>query len=160
MPAATAKYAPPGFTKISWVTTLTITAPTAAQLNAGTRLETFVKTMPNLPRSANLVDVATLDSKYEKRQVGTRGGEVVTAEFLRDGTTDTAYTTLAEDTVGFFVVARKGIAGTVYAAADKVDIFPATIASLVDGTPGRNDADFFVSEMVVTDTPNRNVSVV
>lgn len=160
MPAATAKYSPPSFTKIAWVTTVTLAAPTAAQLNAGTRLETFARNMPNLPRTANTVDVATLDSKYEKRQVGTRGGEVISCEFLRDGTTDTAYTTLAEDTVGYFVVARKGIAGATFAAADKVDVFPATVASLVDGTPGRNDPDFFVAEMVVTDTPNRNVAVV
>ena len=160
MPAATAKYAPPGFTKIAYVATLTLAAPTAAQLNAGTRLETFARSMPNLPRTANEVDVATLDSKYEKRQVGTRGGEKITCEFLRDGTTDTAYTTLAEDTVGYFVVARKGIAGATFAAADKVDVFPITVASVVDGTPGRNDPDFFVAEMSVTDTPNRNVAVV
>lgn len=160
MAAAAGKYAPPGFTKVAWVTTVTLAAPTAAQLNAGTRLETFVRSMPNIPRSANLVDVATLDNKYEKRQVGTRGGEVMTAEFLRDGTTDTAWTTLAEDTAGYFVVARKGIAGATFAAGDKVDVYPATIASQVDGTPGRNDPDFFVAEMVVTDTPNRNVTVV
>lgn len=160
MPAATAKYAPPGFTKIAWVTTVTLAAPTAAQLNAGTRLETFARTMPNLPRSANVVDVATLDTKYEKRQVGTRGGEVISCEFLRDGTTDTAYTTLAEDTAGYFVVARKGIAGATFAAGDKVDVFPAVVASQVDGTPGRNDPDFFICEMVVTEAPNRNVTVV
>jgi hypothetical protein len=160
MAAATGKYAPPGFTKVAWVTTLTVSAPTAAQLNAGVRLETFVRNMPNLPRAANLVDVATLDSKYEKRQVGTRGGEVISAEFLRDGTADTAYTTLAEDTVGYFVVARKGIAGATFAAGDKIDIYPATVASQVDGTPGRNDPDFFVAEMVVTDTPTRNITVV
>lgn len=160
MASATAKYAPPGFTKIAWVTTVTLAAPTAAQLNAGTRLETFARGVPNLPRAANIVDVATLDSKYEKRQVGTRGGEVISCDFLRDGTTDTAYTTLAEDTVGYFVVARKGIAGATFAAADKVDVFPAVVASQVDGTPGRNDPDFFTAEMVVTDTPNRNVTVV
>ena len=160
MPAATAKYSPPGFTKIAWVTTVTLAAPTAAQLNAGTRLETFARNMPNLPRAGNTVDVATLDTKYEKRQVGTRGGETITCEFLRDGTTDTAYTTLAEDTVGYFVVARKGLAGATFAAADKVDVFPAVVLSVVDGTPGRNDPDFFIAEMVVTEAPNRNVSVV
>src|SRR3989304_6228475 len=123
MPAAPPKSPPPGFTKIAYVATLTLAPPTAAQLNAGSRLETFARSMPNLPRTANEIDVATLDSKYEKRQVGTRGGEKITCEFLRDGTTDTAYTTLAEDTVGYFVVARKGIAGATFAAADKVDVF-------------------------------------
>lgn len=160
MAAATAKYAPPGFTKAAFVTTVTKAAPTAAQLNAGTRLETFMRNMPNIPRSANLVDIATLDDKYESRQVGTRGGEMITAEFLRDGTTDTAYTTLAEDASGYFVIARKGIAGATFAAADKVDVYPVTVASKVDGTPGRNDPDFFVAEMVVTSAPVRDVAVV
>jgi hypothetical protein len=160
MAAATGKYAPPGFTKMAWVTTVTLAAPTAAQLNAGTRLETFARNMTNIPRAANLVDVATLDTKYEKRQVGTRGGEVITQEFLRDGTTDTAYTTIVEDGVGYWVIARKGIAGATFAAGDKVDVYPVTVASKVDGTPGRNDPDFFTAEMVVTEEPNRNVTVV
>ena len=160
MPVASGAYAPPGITVASWVTTVTLSAPTAAQLNAGTRLETFMRSMPNIPRAANLVDVATLDSKYEKRQVGTRGGEVITAEFLRKGGADTAYTTLTEDLAGYFVVARTGIAGATYAAGDEVDVYPAVIASIVDGTPGRNDPDFFTAEMVVTDTPVRNITLV
>lgn len=160
MPEAAGKYAPPGITVMAWVSTIANTAaPTAAELNAGTRLETFVRNMPNLPRTANLVDVATLDSKYEKRQVGTRGGEIISVEILRDGTADTAYTTLAEDTAGYLVIARKGIPGATFAATDVVDVYPGTVASLVDGTPGRNDPDFAVAEIAVTNTPSRNVAV-
>jgi hypothetical protein len=136
------------------------TSITAAEANAGTDLTTYVRTLPNIPRTANLVDVATLDSKFEKRQVGTRGGDVLSLEILRDTTTDTAYTTLVEDTAGYLILARKGLAtaGT-FATNDVVDVFPVTVASVADGNPGRNDPDFAVVEMAITSDPSRNQTI-
>lgn len=156
-----AKYAPPGISEIAFTETVSsYTAITAAECNGGTDLTAFVRTLPDIPRTANLVDVATLDSKFEKRQVGTRGGDVITMEILRDSTTDTAYTTLVEDTAGFLIVARKGLAtaGT-FATSDIVDVFPVTVASVADGNPGRNDPDFAVVEMAVTSDPSRNQTI-
>ena len=153
-----AKYAPPGVSEIVFAVTVSdYTNLTAAEANAGTDLTTFVRTLPDIPRTANLVDVATLDSRFEKRQVGTRGGDVLSMEILRDSTTDTAYTTLAEDTAGYLIVARKGLAtaGT-FATSDVVDVFPVTVASVADGNPGRNDPDFAIVEMAITSDPSRN----
>ena len=156
-----AKYATPGKSEVWWVTTIaSLAAPTSTELNAGTDLTSFVRQIPNLPRGLNLIDVATLDSKYEKRQVGTRGGDQLDVEFLRDDSADTAYTTLTEDTAGFLVVARKGLAtaGT-FASGDEVDVYPATVGSIEDGQPGRNDPDFSVAHLVATDDPNRGYSL-
>lgn len=156
-----AKYAPPAKTEVFWVVTVSdYTAITAAEINAGTDLSTFVRNMPDLPRTANLVDVSTIDSKFEKRQVGTRGGDVASLEILRDDSADTAYTTLTEDTAGYLVLGRKGwaTAGTA-ATNDEVDVFPMTIASVADGTPGRNEPDFAVVEMAITDDPSRGQTV-
>jgi hypothetical protein len=157
-----AKYAPPGVSEVHWVTTIADPdAPTSTELNAGTDLTAFVRSLPNLPRGLNLVDVATLDSKYEKRQVGTRGGDQLDVEFLRDDATDTAAITLAEDTVGFLVVARKALATTgTFAIGDEVDVYPATVGSVEDGTPGRNDPDFSTAHLVATDDPNRGFVLV
>ena len=156
-----AKYATPGKSEVWWVTTIANKdTPTSTELNAGTDLTSFIRAMPNLPRGLNLVDVATLDSKYEKRQVGTRGGDELTVEFLRDDAADTAYTTLTEDTAGFLVVARKGLATTgTFAVSDEVDVYPSTVGSVEDGTPGRNDPDFSVARLVATDDPNRGYSL-
>lgn len=156
-----AKYAPPAVTEIFWVVTVSdYEAITASEVNAGTDLSTFVRNMPDIPRTANLVDVATIDSKFEKRQVGTRGGDVLSLEILRDDTTDTAYTTLTEDSAGYLVIARAGFAtaGTA-ATSDIVDVFPATVASVADGTPGRNEPDFAVVNMAITDDPSRNQTI-
>lgn len=156
-----AKYAPPAKTEIFWtLTASSYTAMTAAEVNAGTDLSTFVRNMPDIPRTANLVDVATIDSKFEKRQVGTRGGDTLTLEILRDDSADTAYTTLTEDTAGYLILGRKGwtTAGTA-TTGDEIDVFPATIASSADGTPGRNEPDFAVVNMAITDDPSRGQTI-
>jgi hypothetical protein len=156
-----AKYSPPAVTEVFWVTTVTsYNTITSTEINAGADLSTFVRNMPDLPRTANLVDVATIDSKFEKRQVGTRGGDVASLEILRDDSADTAYTTLSEDTVGYLVLGRAGwtTAGT-SGVGDVVDVFPATVASSEDGTPGRNDPDFAVIQLAITDTPNRGFTL-
>lgn len=155
------KYAPPGISEVHFaVTVSSYTSISASEANAGTDLTSFVRTLPDVPRTANLVDTATLDSKFEKRQVGTRGGDVITMEILRDDTTDTAYTTLVEDTAGYLLVARKGLttAGT-FATSDIIDVFPVTVASVADGNPGRNDPDFAVVQMAVTADPSRNQTI-
>jgi hypothetical protein len=156
-----AKYAPPGISEVAFTETASdFTSMTAAECNAGTDLTTFIRTLPDIPRTANTVDVATLDSKFEKRQVGTRGGDMLTIEILRDSTTDTAYTTLVEDLSGYLIVARKGLAtaGT-FATSDIIDVFPITVASVADGSPGRNDPDFAVVQAVITADPSRNQTI-
>jgi hypothetical protein len=75
--------------------------------------------------------------------------------------TDTAYTTLDEDTAGFLLVGRQGLAtaGT-WAANDRYDIFPATVSSLEDGSPGRNDIDTAIVHLAVTSPPDRDQTLV
>jgi hypothetical protein len=155
------KYAPPGVSEVHFTETVSdYESLTASEANGGTDLTAFIRTLPDIPRTGNTVDVATLDSKFEKRQVGTRGGDSLTLEALRDDTTDTAYETLAEDTAGYLIVARKGLAtaGT-FATSDVVDVFPVTVLSVADGNPGRNDPDHCIIEMVVTDDPSRNQTI-
>lgn len=156
-----AKYAPPGVSEVAVVNTVTdYTSITAAEANAGTDITSFIRTLPDIPRTANTVDVATLDSKFEKRQVGTRGGDMMTIEVLRDSTTDTAWTTLVEDLATYIVISRKGLttAGT-FATADVVDVFPVTVASRAHGSPGRNDPDFGVVQLVITDDPDLDQTI-
>lgn len=155
------RYATPGKSEVHWVTTIAnLATPTTAELNAGVDLTEFCRVMPSVPRGLNTVDVADLSSKYEKRQVGTRGGDILSVEVFRDDATDTAVTTLTEDTAGFLVLARKGLAtpGT-FAVADEVDVYPATIGSSEDQSPGRNDADMSTISLVATDDPNRGYAL-
>jgi hypothetical protein len=156
-----AKYGPAGVSEVVWVTTCAVpSAITTTEANAGVDLTSFVRTLPDVPRTGNTIDVAVLSSKFEARQVGTRGGDVATIEILRDNAADTAYTTFAEDSAGFLVIARQGLAtaGT-FEIGDIVDVFPATVLTLADGNPGRNDPDFAVVEFVLTADPERNQTI-
>lgn len=157
-----AKYAPPGVSEVAFaITVSSYTAITAAEANAGTDLTSYIRTLPDIPRTGNTVDVATLDSKFEKRQVGTRGGDVLSMEILRDDASDVVHTSpIVEDQAGYLIVAREGLAtaGT-FATADIVDVFPVVILTISDGNPGRNDPDFAVVEMVVTNDPSRKQTI-
>ena len=155
------RYATPGKSESHWVITIADpAAPTATELNAGVDLTGFTRALPSVPRGLNTVDIADLSSKYEKRQVGTRGGDVLGWTVFRDDTTDTGAETLTEDTAGFMVLARKGLAlkGT-FAIADKVDVYPATVGSQADQSPGRNDADMQDISLVATDDPTRDFAI-
>lgn len=151
------KYSTPGKSEVWFVDVIgDPTAMTATEGNAGTTLTDDTPGMPTLPRNANVVDVAVLASKYEARQVGTRGGDLLSLRLLRDDVTEAALTAVAEDNSGFLVIARKGLAtpGT-FAIGDEVDVYPTDVASNADGTPGRNEADFIEIQMVATSDPSR-----
>lgn len=161
MPVATGRYAPPGISEVHWVTTIAVPGvPTAIELNAGVDITPDFADIPDIPRTGNTVDVADLSSKFDKLQVGTRGGDVVTVAVFRNPASEVAYDTLLEDVVGFLIVARGGLAtaGT-FAIADVIDIYPATVLSQADPAPGRNAATMADVELVITDDPTRNFAV-
>ncbi|KKL49439.1 hypothetical protein LCGC14_2315510 [marine sediment metagenome] len=155
-----ATYITPGLSEIVWVTTIAdTTAITAAEANAGVDITPFVREMPTIPRGTNLSDNTDISSTFESRNIGTRGGDVVDVIIKRHKAVadDTAYTTLTEDTAGFLLVGRQGLAAVgTWAAADRYDLFPATVSSLEDGTPGRNDIDTAIVHLAITSAPTRD----
>ncbi len=155
-----ATYITPGLSEIAWLTTVAIeTAVTATEANNGVDITPFVREMPTIPRATNLSDNTDISSTFESRNIGTRGGDVLDVIIKRHAAVgdDTAYTTLSEDTVGFLLVGRQGLAtpGT-WATADRYDLYPATVSSLEDGTPGRNDIDTAIVHLAVTSAPTRD----
>lgn len=154
-------YITPGRSKVYWVLTVTTTStPTDLELQAGTDLTPKLRGLPNIPRSANTADSSDLSSTFEKRQRGTVGGDVISFELKRDTGTETEYDAMDEGDEGYLAVFRKGFATTQPTIGDKVDIFTCTVNVKGDGNPGRNDVDFSMFELVVTDNPDRDVSVI
>ena len=115
--------------------------------------------MPTIPRATNLSDNTDISSTFESRNIGTRGGDVLDIIIKRHKTVanDTAYATFTEDTVGFLLIGRQGLAvsGT-WAVPDRYDLYPATVSSLEDGTPGRNDIDTAIVHLAITSAPTRD----
>ena len=155
-----ATYITPGLSEIVWVAAVADEAAvTAGEANGGTDLTPFVREMPTIPRATNLSDNTDISSTFESRNIGTRGGDVLDVVIKRHKAVgdDTAYTTLSEDTAGFLLVGRQGLAtpGT-WATADRYDLYPATVSSLEDGGPGRNDIDTAIVHLAVTSAPTRD----
>lgn len=156
-----ARYIGAGNTELHFVVTITTTsAPTAAEINAGVDLTSFLRTA-STPLDGSVVDIADMSSRFNKTTVGSYGGQTMTIELYRDNATDTAWTTLPRDTTGYAVYAREGFAtaGTAV-SGDKVDVWPITVISRNMADIGRDDPSMFVAECGVPDTPDEDVAVV
>lgn len=158
-----ARVNPPEVAEVHWVTTIAIlTAPTSAELNAGIDLTGDSRGVPSIPDTGNVADTADLSSKFNKRQAATHGGDNATLEcYMDDDGVDLAYETLVRGTAGFLVVAWHGLAAAgTFAIADDVWVYAATIISRGIGVPGRDEVEFFVSEMAITDDPTEKFALV
>ena len=81
-----------------------LNAPTQAEISAGTDLTGFA-TMVETSTRGQTRPTPTLDSLFETNVPGTAASQAM-AEFYRDDTTDTAWTTLPRGTSGFLLINR------------------------------------------------------
>jgi hypothetical protein len=101
----------------------TLTAPTVAEINAGTRLETLITpTGLNISPSTGAVDVSNLGSKANAERAG-RVKYAIKLTIHHDGGTDTAWNLLPYRTNGFLVVRRGIDRTTAFAAAQQVETY-------------------------------------
>ncbi len=139
-----------------------ITAPTVAELNAGTDLTGFL-TDGGLatPLDGSIVDGSDMGSKYNKTAAGTFGGQPVTAEFFRDDAADTAWITLPRATAGHFAISRFGLAapGT-WAAGDVVDVWQIEVITRNPVDVARNEMQRFGVECAVPTVPTEDFTLV
>ncbi len=148
-----------GVLEMAYVLTVAVlTAPTAAELNAGTFLTGFL-TDGGLatPLDGSIVDAADMSSAYNKTASGTFGGQPLTIELFRDDAADTAWTTLARDTLGHIAIARFGLAtpGT-WAIGDTVDLWKIEVVTRNPVDVARNEMQRFNAEMAVPEVPTED----
>lgn len=135
------------------------TAPTVAEITAGTRLETYMTpTGITTPRSANTTDISDLTSADNYSIPTTRTNGPITAEMWRefDGT-DAAWAACADTTsppsTHYLVVCRAGFSGASGAAAtgDTVDTYTVQIASREQGPTDKENGQMFTATWAVQD---------
>jgi hypothetical protein len=115
-----------GKIRIYWVPTIAnIAAPTVAELNAGTRLDTFV-TPDGLKRdwTTQPVDNSRISSTFDTEDVGRRKPALGVTIIRQDGT-DTIAALLVYRAVGYLVIRDNIDASVAWAAAQKAQVFPA-----------------------------------
>jgi len=158
-----ARKQPTGEIRVWWVTTITPTAPTAAQINAGVNITVDMKRSGlKTPRSANAVDASTVASMDNLQSVGTKNNGPYVVNGLRDSVTgsEIAYNALAEDAVGYLVIRWFGGSGVTAAIGNVVDVLAGTVAVRAKDDIAENENYAFTAEIMATSPPVRDVTVV
>lgn len=151
----------PGTGKVRWVTTLSsITAPTAAQINAGVDLTPWLR-QDGLNRTitAALTDVADARDTFDRTDIGTHGASLELS-FLRDSVSgsDTAFSTLPRGTRGFLVIAPFGWASAAVTAtaADRCEVWTAVVSAISPDAEGKEKAQVIKVTFGLPDAPVLN----
>jgi hypothetical protein len=140
------------------LTIANIAAPTVAELNAGTALETSA--LPDgldISVPTNGVDVSNLASTFTSERAGRRKPSI-TMKFHHDDTVDTAWNLLPYRTVGYLAV-RMGIdRTTAYASTQKIKIYPVETGEPTDEAVKPDGTwDFMVPFFSMADANQRAV---
>lgn len=141
-----------GRVAVAWCTAIAnIGQPTAAESNAGTRLETLITpTGLSIRPSTAKVDVGNLASKKNASRAG-RVDHDIKLTFHHDGTADIAWDLLPYGTNGFLVV-RRGIAReTAFAAGQKVAVYAVETGEPDETDPSPSSAWDFTSDLFITE---------
>lgn len=143
-----------------WVTTLSSqTSPTAAQINAGSNLTTFTPVDGvNIGGTRNNASQAMLGGAFVTEEPGT-WGTTFELTFVRDDTTDTAWTTFASayKTAGFLVVRRVGTGNA--SATQKVEVYPVRTHIPQMLASAENEYSKFTVQFAVTAQPSLEATV-
>lgn len=130
-----------GNTRVDWVPTIASTsAPTTTELNAGTRLDTFM-TPDGLvgfePDTAD-VDTSALSSTFDFKVAGRASFSGTMLRLKKQGAADTFYASSTRDTTGYVVVRRNVDADTAWASAQKIEVYPVTLGETRNLPPESN----------------------
>jgi len=151
-----------GRTRVTWVPSIAaINAPTAAELNAGTSLQSLM-TPDGLvgfePDTAD-VDVSALDSTFDTKVAGRASFSGTMLRLKKQTGTDTVYNLLVRDLAGFIAVRRDATAGTAWAASDKAEIYPAVLGEVRNLAPEGNTNHKYEVPVKISLTPALRATV-
>lgn len=143
-------------TWVGFATTIAATdlEPTTAEVNAAIDLTPFLMSL-NASSRGNQVPTPSFDSLFETSIAGTSQA-TFDADFYRDDTTDTAWTTLARGTQGYFIISRFGGGGADQKpiATDVVEVWPVEVISKTMANMSNNTVLSFTVSCAVNIEPN------
>lgn len=139
-----------GNVKVTFVLTLSsITAPTAAQLNAGVDLQTVLtKEGLDISPEQSSVDNTNLSSTSETERAGTTKYTInLTVKRASTSLLDIGYNTLVEGQDGYLAVRRDRDHATAWAASQPAEIYPVQCGVQKDQPPKLNEPQTFMSQL-------------
>lgn len=152
------KAASEGKTKVYWLPAVASkTAPTNANITAGTPLTPFLPTSGvAIDWTQNNASIDMLDASFTPEVIGTEGATIALT-FTRDdvAANDTAWNLFVRGTNGFILVSRFGapVTGT------KVEVYPVQCHRPTPLAPATNEFQQARVTLAVHDTPELNATV-
>jgi hypothetical protein len=158
-----ARIIPNANTWIGFTTTLTGTtaAPKIADITGSVNLTPYVISL-NASAQGNTVPTPSFDTLFETTIIGTSQA-TFTGDFYRDSATDTAWTTLARSTTGYFIISRFGGGGSnkePNVATNKCEVWPVTVTSRAMTNMANNSVMTFTVTCAVNTQPAENAATV
>lgn len=149
-----------GKTKLYWVPTIANTsAPTAAEVNAGTNMTPQIAEINGFTFTNNPIDTPDMATAFVSKIPGEDTVDSSNIMFYEDDTTNPIQTALAKGNSGYVVIFYKGTAGASPAAADKAEVWPAQIASNARQYTAANEAAKYNVVFTLTAQPTINATL-
>ena len=146
---------------VSWVPTISNkSAPTVAELNAGTKLEAEYLTPDGLDITpeTGAVDTSSLGSTFNTSAAGRRGYET-NLKAKRKTTGDALYNLATFRAEGFIVVRRTTLATAAWAIGQKVEVYPVQLGELAYDPPEENSVTKYTIPTFITAEPDTRATV-
>lgn len=152
------RYIPSGKAKVVFAPAATLTAPTQAQIAAGTVLTTAGGTlidglaeMNGWETEPDNIDVPDVQSKFDSQIPGrTKAGKATTTHYDNDAAA-TIRTALAETTAGYMIIMRYGST-----TGNRAEVYPCTVSALNDSqVDNKNAPAMFTVSYAITSTPSK-----
>ena len=156
-----ATYSADGKVKVGWVTTLSsTTSPTATQITAGVDLENNITPDGlSLTSSQAKTDTTALSSTFNTFAPGRTDFDAELTLALDDSST-TVYDALKTPGTAGYLVVRYGVStSTDWTAAQKVDVYPATLGQNMKDSVAANELQTYRVPLFITAAPSFNSTV-
>lgn len=152
--AAPTKYFAVGTTILVFATSVSVlTAPSRAEINAGTDLTRAIVEVDGWSVGSNLMDAPNLADKFNAKVGGRTEADASSITFYASLTTSDVRTLMPRDTAGFILVMWAGdVAGR------RMDAFPVTVASVGKTIPDNRASDIKVN-FAITAQPAEDVVI-
>jgi hypothetical protein len=151
---ASARYSPIGITKVYFCSAIANkSAPTRAELNAGTELSGEISDIGGWEPTSDSIDTPDLANRFVGSVPGRIKADESSLTFYRSSNSVDVRGLLPRDTVGFIVFLDEGDV-----AARKMDVFPVTVASAPKDR-SMEEAGRIVVNFKISSTPAENVTI-
>lgn len=152
-----------GNTRVAFVPTISnIAAPTTAELNAGTLLQSFITSdgLMGFEATTAEVDTTSLASTFNTKTIG-RDDFSGTGLRLKKQTygSDTVFTTLVRATSGYIAIRRGVTESTAWTSTQAVEIYPVTCGQRKMLAPEANSVQKYEVPTPITSAPNLAAAV-